>query len=165
MIRNKRQFLSNHVLNSKKTSQLCKYVLFEDFVEDVDVYTDLMKYMHNWYFYTYPLYLLVMKNIQINFGWNFENYTTISKRQWNFVDFKTIITSLSGLRFGWFVFLNWIFSRGEFKYPIFFYKCFSENIRMESDVHVSLFYSWDACMVHAKVSTCDSWDAWHISST
>jgi ribosomal protein S8 len=44
---NKRQFLSNHVLHSKKTSQLCKFVLFDDFVEDVDVYTDLMKYMHN----------------------------------------------------------------------------------------------------------------------
>jgi hypothetical protein len=47
MRRNKRQLLSNHVLHSKKTSQLCKFVLFEDFVEDVDVCTDMMKYMHH----------------------------------------------------------------------------------------------------------------------
>jgi hypothetical protein len=31
------------VLHSTKTSQLCKFVLIEDFVEDVDVCTDLMK--------------------------------------------------------------------------------------------------------------------------
>jgi hypothetical protein len=41
--RNKKQLLSNHVLHSKKTSQLCKFVLVEDFVEDVDVCMDLMK--------------------------------------------------------------------------------------------------------------------------
>jgi hypothetical protein len=43
MRRNKKQLLSNHVLHSKKTSQLCKFVLVEDFVEDVDVCMDLMK--------------------------------------------------------------------------------------------------------------------------
>jgi hypothetical protein len=43
MRRNKKQLLSNHVLHSKKTSQPCKFVLVEDFVEDVDVCTDLMK--------------------------------------------------------------------------------------------------------------------------
>jgi hypothetical protein len=37
MRRNKKQLLSNPVLHSKKTSQLCKFVLVEDFVEDVDV--------------------------------------------------------------------------------------------------------------------------------
>jgi hypothetical protein len=47
MRRNKKQLLSNHVLHSKKTSQLCKFVLVEDFVEDVDVCMDLMKYMHH----------------------------------------------------------------------------------------------------------------------
>jgi hypothetical protein len=41
--RNKKQLLSNLVLHSKKTSQLCKFVLVEDFVEDVDVCMDLMK--------------------------------------------------------------------------------------------------------------------------
>ena len=84
MRRNKRQLLSNHVLHSKKTSQLCKFVLFEDFVEDVDVCTDLMKYMHHWYFHTYLLYLLVMNNIQINFGWNFENHTVVSGKTLKF---------------------------------------------------------------------------------
>jgi hypothetical protein len=43
MRRNKKQLLSNLVLHSKKTSQLCKFVLVEDFVEDVDVCMDLMK--------------------------------------------------------------------------------------------------------------------------
>jgi hypothetical protein len=43
MRRNKKQLLSSHVLHSKKTSQLCKFVLVEDFVEDVDVCMDLMK--------------------------------------------------------------------------------------------------------------------------
>ena len=38
-----KQLLSNHMLHSKKTSQLYKFVLIEDFVEDVDVYMDLMK--------------------------------------------------------------------------------------------------------------------------
>jgi hypothetical protein len=47
MRRNKKQLLRNLVLNSKKTSQLCKFVLIEYFVEDVDVCTDLMKYMHH----------------------------------------------------------------------------------------------------------------------
>ena len=42
MRRDKKQLLSNRVLHSKKTSQLCKFVLVEDFV-DVDVYMDLMK--------------------------------------------------------------------------------------------------------------------------
>jgi hypothetical protein len=42
-----KQLLSNHVLHSKKTSQLCKFVLVEDFVEDIDVCMDLMKYMHH----------------------------------------------------------------------------------------------------------------------
>jgi hypothetical protein len=45
--RNKKKLLNNCVLHSKKTSQLCKFVLFEDFVEDVDVCTYLMKYMHH----------------------------------------------------------------------------------------------------------------------
>jgi hypothetical protein len=45
MRRNKKQLLSNLVLHSKKTSQLCKFVLVEDFIEDVDVCMDLMKYM------------------------------------------------------------------------------------------------------------------------
>ena len=84
MIRNKRQLLNNHVLHSKKTLQLCKFVLFEDFFEDVDVCMDMMKYMHHWDVYTYPLYLLVMKNIQINFGWNFENCTTVSGKMLKF---------------------------------------------------------------------------------
>jgi hypothetical protein len=39
----KKQLLSNRILHSKKTLQLCKFVLVEDFVEDVDVCTDLMK--------------------------------------------------------------------------------------------------------------------------
>jgi hypothetical protein len=43
MRRNKKQLLRTHVLHSKKTSQLCKPVLFEDFVEDIDVCMDLMK--------------------------------------------------------------------------------------------------------------------------
>ena len=43
MRRNKKQLLSNLVLHSKKTLQLCKFVLLEDFVEDVDVYIDLIK--------------------------------------------------------------------------------------------------------------------------
>jgi hypothetical protein len=43
MRRNKKQLLRNRVLHSKKTSQLCKFVLAQDFVEDVDVCTDLMK--------------------------------------------------------------------------------------------------------------------------
>jgi hypothetical protein len=47
MRRNKKQLLSNRVLHSKKTSQLCKFVLVEGFVEDVDVGTNLMKYMHH----------------------------------------------------------------------------------------------------------------------
>jgi hypothetical protein len=47
MGRKKKHLLRNHVLHSKKTSQLCKFVLFEDFVEDVDVCTDLMKYMNH----------------------------------------------------------------------------------------------------------------------
>jgi hypothetical protein len=47
MRRNKKQLLSNLVLHSRKISQLCKFVLVEDFVEDVDVYTDPMKYMHH----------------------------------------------------------------------------------------------------------------------
>jgi predicted glycosyltransferase involved in capsule biosynthesis len=47
MRRNKKQLLSNPVLHSKKTSQLCKFVLVEDFFEDVDVYMDLMKWMHH----------------------------------------------------------------------------------------------------------------------
>ena len=64
----KKQLLSNGVLHSKKTSQLCKFVLVEDLVEDVDVCMDLMKYMHHWYFHTYPLYILVIKKIQIKFG-------------------------------------------------------------------------------------------------
>jgi hypothetical protein len=64
----KKQLLSNLVLHSKKTSQLCKFVLVEAFVEDVDLCTDMMKYMNNLYFHTYPIYLLVMNNIQINFG-------------------------------------------------------------------------------------------------
>ena len=38
-----KQLLSNLVLHYKKTSQLCKFVLVEDFVEDVDVCRDLMK--------------------------------------------------------------------------------------------------------------------------
>jgi hypothetical protein len=37
MRRNKKQLLSNPVLHSKNTSQLCKFVFVEDFVEDVDV--------------------------------------------------------------------------------------------------------------------------------
>jgi hypothetical protein len=45
--RNKKQLLRNHILHSKKTSQLCKFVLIEYFVEDVDVCKDLMKYMHD----------------------------------------------------------------------------------------------------------------------
>jgi hypothetical protein len=45
--RNKKQLLNNPVLHSKKTSQLCKFVLVEDFVEDVDACTDMMKYMHH----------------------------------------------------------------------------------------------------------------------
>jgi hypothetical protein len=61
MRRNKKQLLSNLVLHSKKTSQLCKFVLVEDFVEDVDVYMDIDVYI-------YPLSLLVMKKIQIKFG-------------------------------------------------------------------------------------------------
>jgi hypothetical protein len=68
MRRNKKQLLSNLVLHSKKTSQLCKFVLIEDFVEDVDVCMELVKCMHHWYFHTYPLYLLLMKNIQTKFG-------------------------------------------------------------------------------------------------
>jgi hypothetical protein len=68
MRRNKKKFLSNLVLHSKKTSQLCKFVLVEDFVEDVDVCMDMMKYMHHLYVHTYPLYLLVINNIQIKFG-------------------------------------------------------------------------------------------------
>jgi hypothetical protein len=47
MRRNKKQLLSNLVLHSKKTPQLCKFVLVEDFVEDADVCMDLMKYMHH----------------------------------------------------------------------------------------------------------------------
>jgi hypothetical protein len=47
MRRNKKQLLSNLVLHSKKISQLCKFVLVEDFVEDVDVCTDMMKYMNH----------------------------------------------------------------------------------------------------------------------
>jgi hypothetical protein len=43
MKRNKKQLLNNLVLHSKKTSQLCKFVLVEYFVEDVNVCTDLMK--------------------------------------------------------------------------------------------------------------------------
>jgi hypothetical protein len=43
MRRNKKKLLSNYVLHSKKTSQVCKSVLVEDFVEDIDVCTDLMK--------------------------------------------------------------------------------------------------------------------------
>jgi hypothetical protein len=43
MRRNKKQLLSNYVLHSKKTSQLCKFVLLKDFVEYVDVFTDMMK--------------------------------------------------------------------------------------------------------------------------
>jgi hypothetical protein len=43
MIRNKKKLLSNRVLHSKKTSPLCKFVIVEDFVEDVDVCMDLMK--------------------------------------------------------------------------------------------------------------------------
>jgi hypothetical protein len=68
MRRNKKQLLSNLVLHSKKTSKLCKFVLVEDFVEDVDVCMDLMKYMHHLFVHTYPLSLLVMKKIQIKFG-------------------------------------------------------------------------------------------------
>jgi hypothetical protein len=68
MRRNKKQLLSNRVLHSKKTSQLCKFVLVEYFVEDVDVCMDLMKYMHHLYVQTYPLYILAMSNIQIKFG-------------------------------------------------------------------------------------------------
>jgi hypothetical protein len=55
-------------------------VLVKDFVEDVDVCTDLMKYMHQWDFHTYPHSLLVMKKIQIKFGWNFENNAVVSKK-------------------------------------------------------------------------------------
>jgi hypothetical protein len=68
MRKNKKQLLSNPVLDSKKTLQLCKFVLVEIFFEDVDVYTDPMKWMHHYDFHTYPLSLLVMKNIQIKFG-------------------------------------------------------------------------------------------------
>jgi hypothetical protein len=41
--KDKKQWLSNHVLHSKKTSQLCKFVLVEYFVEDIDVCMDIMK--------------------------------------------------------------------------------------------------------------------------
>jgi hypothetical protein len=37
--KNKRQLLSNCVLHSKETLQMCKFKLDEDFVEDVDVCT------------------------------------------------------------------------------------------------------------------------------
>jgi hypothetical protein len=43
MRRNKNQWLRNLVLHSKKTLQLCKFVLVEDFVEYVDICMDLMK--------------------------------------------------------------------------------------------------------------------------
>jgi hypothetical protein len=43
MRRNKKQLLSNCVLHSTKTSELGKFVLVEDFVEDVNVCTNLMK--------------------------------------------------------------------------------------------------------------------------
>jgi hypothetical protein len=38
-----KQLLSNCVLHSKETLQMCKFKLGEDFVEDVDVCMDLMK--------------------------------------------------------------------------------------------------------------------------
>jgi hypothetical protein len=38
-----RQFLGNCVLHSRETLQMWKLMLGEDFVEDVDVYTNLVK--------------------------------------------------------------------------------------------------------------------------
>jgi hypothetical protein len=68
MGRNKKKLLSNIVLHSKKTLQLSKFVLVEDFVEDVDVCMDIMNYMNHLDVHTYPIYLVVMKNIEIKFG-------------------------------------------------------------------------------------------------
>jgi hypothetical protein len=43
MKKEQKQLLRNCVLHSKETLQMCKFMLGEDFVEDVDVCMDLMK--------------------------------------------------------------------------------------------------------------------------
>jgi hypothetical protein len=50
-----------------------------------------------------------------------------------------MINLLPRLSFDQFVFLNSVFLREEFKYLFFFDKLFTENVRIESEVHRPLF--------------------------